>query len=97
MQGVYDSNNFASLYDVIDPPPGDRGWRDECGRLGRWLLGPLFVGWASTHGRHATEVENMSEAIASCGVFYLAGSALLVIAVLSFAKRDLIGGQDRSI
>ena len=39
----------------------------------------------------------MSEAIASCGAFYLAGSALLVAAVLFFAKRDLIGGQARSI
>ena len=87
-KGFYDSNIFASLYDVIEP----RARATAAGVMntvgwGGGALGPLFVGWASLHGRHATEVENMSGAIASCGAVYLVGSALLFAAVF-FVRRD---------
>jgi sugar phosphate permease len=88
-KGLYDSNIFASLYDVIEP----RARATAAGLMntvgwGGGALGPLFVGWAAQNGRHATEVENMSEAIAACGAVYLVGAALLFVAILFFARRD---------
>jgi MFS family permease len=90
-KGFYDSNIFASLYDVVEP----RARATAAGLIntvgwGGGALGPVFVGWAATHGRKATEVENMSDAIASCGLVYLAGAVLLLLAVVSF-RRDVKG------
>jgi MFS family permease len=90
-KGFYDSNIFASLYDFIEPRArataagimNSVGW-------GGGAFGPLFVGWAARHGRHATEVANMSEAIEWCGAIYLAGAALLFIAIFVTAKRDIM-------
>jgi len=56
---------------------------------GGGALGPLAVGWISQHGRHASEIENMSEAIAFGAVIYLIGAALLFLAIVFLAKRDL--------
>ncbi len=88
-KGLYDSNIFASLYDVVEP----RARATAAGLMntvgwGGGALGPVFVGWAATHGRHPTEVENMSEAIASCGLVYLAGAALLVLAAVFLGGRS---------
>lgn len=88
-KGLYDSNIFASLYDVVEPRA--RGTAAGVMNTVGWgggALGPLFVGWAATHGRHATEVENMSDAIARCGAIYLAGAALLFTTVLFFTRRE---------
>jgi hypothetical protein len=60
----------------------------NCIGWGGGALGPLLVGWIAMHGRHATEMENMSEAIASCGAIYLVGAAALLVAMLWFPRRD---------
>jgi hypothetical protein len=47
-----------------------------------WLggaLGPVFVGYATTHGSHGSKVENMSHAIAFCGPIYFVGALLLLL------------------
>jgi MFS family permease len=93
-KGFYDSNIFASLYDFVEPRArataagimNSVGW-------GGGAFGPLFVGWAARHGRHASEVANMSEAIAWCGAIYLAGAALLLIAILVTVKRDIMSAR----
>jgi MFS family permease len=88
-KGVYDSNIFASIFDVVEPRARATaaGIMNTVGWSGG-ALGPFIVGWLSKHGRHATEMENMSEAIAYCGVIYILGAGLLLTAV-SRAKRDI--------
>ena len=78
-KGFYDSNIFASLYDLVEARSratvagvmNTVGW-------GGGALGPLAVGWAAKHGRHATELENMSEAIAAASVVYVLGGTFLL-------------------
>jgi MFS family permease len=87
-KGLYDSNIFASLYDVIEP----RARATAAGLMntvgwGGGALGPLYVGLATTYGRHAKKIDNMSEAIAACGAVYLAVGTLLVIAIVLTHRR----------
>ena len=87
-KGLYDSNIFASLYDVIEP----RARASAAGLMntvgwGGGALGPVVVGWLAKHGRHATEMENMSEAIAWCGAIYLVGAALIFTAIMLLPPR----------
>jgi MFS family permease len=87
-KGLYDSNIFAALYDVIEPRArataagimNTAGW-------GGGAMGPLAVGWLAKHGRCATEMENMSEAIALCSLVYIAGAALLLVAIVMLVLR----------
>jgi MFS family permease len=90
-KGFYDSGIFASLYDAIEPRARATaaGIMNTVGWAGG-ALGPVSIGWAATHGRHASEVENMSDAIALGGYLYLLGAALLCAAVVLFARRDLL-------
>jgi MFS family permease len=82
-KGLYDSNIFASLYDHI--PPHARasaaGIMNTVG-WGGGALGPVAVGWVTKHGRQATPMENMSEAIAWCGAIYLVAALLLLVTAL---------------
>jgi hypothetical protein len=93
-KGCYDSGIFASLYDVIEPRARATaaGIMNTVGWAGGGL-GTLTFGWVAMHGRFASEVENMSDAIAWGGWVYLAGAALLVSSVALFARRDLISYQ----
>lgn len=89
-KGFYDSNIFAALFDVIEP----RARASAAGIMntvgwGGGALGPLVVGWLAKNGRHATEMENMSAAIAWCGAIYLAGAVLLIMAIVFLARRDV--------
>jgi MFS family permease len=88
-KGLYDSNIFAALYDQV--PPRARataaGLMNTVG-WGGGALGPLAVGWLARHGRRPTEMENMSEAIASCGAIYLAGGLLLILVPVWLAWRS---------
>ena len=90
-KGFYDSGIFASLYDAIEPRARATaaGIMNTVGWAGG-ALGPLAIGWAATHGRHASEVENMSDAIALGGWVYLVGAAVLLATVVLFAGRDLV-------
>ncbi len=94
-KGFYDSNIFASLYDVI--PPRARATAAGIMNTVGWgggALGPLAVGFATQYGRHTSQVENMSEAIAFGAIIYIAGAVLLLIVALGTIKRDAI--QQRS-
>ncbi len=87
-KGVYDSGIFASLYDVIEP----RARGTAAGLIntigwGAGALGPLFVGFASKYGGKPTAVENMSDAIAFGGLFYLAGAGCIAGAILLVNRR----------
>jgi sugar phosphate permease len=88
-KGFYDSNIFASLFDVIDPRArGSAAGIMNTAGWGGGALGPLAVGWISKHGRHATEMENMSEAIAFGGLIYLLGAAALLVAIIYCGRRN---------
>jgi MFS family permease len=88
-KGLYDSNIFASIYDVIDPRTratvagvmNTVGW---CGGA----IGPLYVGIFAKYGPRHTEIENMSLAIAITALVYVAGACLLLVAATRFAHRD---------
>ena len=87
-KGFYDSGIFASLYDAIEPRArGSAAGVMNAVGWGGGALGPLFVGYASQHGSQPTEIENMSNAIAFGGVIYLIAAALVVAALLLFAKQ----------
>jgi len=87
-KGFYDSGIFASLYDVIEPRARGTaaGIMNTIG-WGGGALGPLAVGLASKYGRHASAVENMSEAIAFGAVIYVVGALLLFAAAFVHARR----------
>jgi MFS family permease len=87
-KGLYDSGIFASLFDAIEPRARGTaaGLMNTVGWSGG-ALGPVFVGYASKYGGKATEVENMSDAIAFGGVIYLLAAACVLAAVWRFARR----------
>ncbi|MBX3735065.1 MAG: MFS transporter [Candidatus Didemnitutus sp.] len=89
-KGLYDANIFAALYDVVEP----RARATAAGIMntvgwGGGALGPIAVGLATKYGRHARDIDNMSEAIAFGGVVYVVSAALLLAAVFVFARRDV--------
>jgi MFS family permease len=87
-KGLYDSNIFAAIFDVVDPRA--RGTAAGIMNTVGWgggALGPVAVGWISQHGRRLTEMDNMSEAIAFCSLIYVVGGILL-LAASARAARD---------
>ena len=88
-KGFYDANIFASMFDVIEPRAraAATGFMNMTGWFGG-ALGPVYLGWATMHGRHASETANMSEAIAWCSPIYLVGALFLFAAVVFFAKQE---------
>jgi MFS family permease len=94
-KGFYDSGIFASLYDAIEPRArGSAAGLMNAVGWGGGALGPLFVGIVSRYGSRPTEIENMSNAIAFGGVVYLIAAALVVAAILLFAKRHPVAGRE---
>ena len=81
-KGFYDSNIFASLYDFVEPRvrATAAGIMNTVG-WGGGAMAPLLFGWLAKHGRHKSEVENMSETISLGGAIYLLGAFLLLTAV----------------
>jgi MFS family permease len=83
-KGLCDSNIFAALFDVTSP----EARRTAAGFMNmvRWLggggLAPLVIGYIV--GRR-----NLSVALASAALVYLAAGALLVGGVVAFVKRDV--------
>jgi MFS family permease len=86
-KGFYDSGIFASLYDAIEPRARGTaaGLMNTVG-WGGGALGPLFVGWASKYGSSATEVENMSNAIAWGAAIYVGAAALIITAIFFLSR-----------
>jgi MFS family permease len=92
-KGLYDSNIFASLYDVVEPRAraSAAGLMNTVGWTGG-ALGPLSVGYATQYGRHGSDtVANMGEAIALGGALYAAAGAALLFAAVVLARRDVVG------
>ena len=87
-KGFYDSGIFASLYDAVEPRARGTvaGLMNTVG-WGAGALGPLFVGLASKYGGKPTAIENMSDAIAFCGLIYLAAAALIFLAIFFFNNK----------
>jgi MFS family permease len=87
-KGLYDSNIFASIFDVVEPKArataagimNTVGW-------GGGAIGPLAVGWFTRYGRHSNEIDNMSEAISSCSLLYVGSGVLLLIAAARAGKK----------
>ena len=80
-KGLYDSNIFASLYDVVEP----RARATAAGLMntvgwGGGALGPLAVGWVTKYGPYDDQIDNMSLAISWRGAIYLACGVLLLFA-----------------
>jgi MFS family permease len=91
-KGLYDSGIFASLFDVIEPRARGTaaGLMNTVG-WGGGALGPLYVGLAAKYGGRATEVENMSAAIAGGALVYLVSATLLLVAVGFMLRRSRPG------
>jgi MFS-type transporter involved in bile tolerance (Atg22 family) len=84
-KGIYDSNIWASLYDVV--PPSRRSTSVGMMNMIGWIggaMGPFFVGMAVDNGI------TMSVAIASTAVIYVGVAGLLALAAL-FAPRHPAG------
>jgi MFS family permease len=90
-KGLYDSNIFASLYDVIEPSARSTaaGIMNTVG-WGGGALGPLVVGWMAKHGPYNSEIENMSHAIAYTAVIYIVGATAMLLVATIFIQRDAI-------
>jgi MFS family permease len=90
-KGLYDSNIWPALYDVIEPRlrATATGIMNTVG-WGGGALGPVFVGWMAQHGRRSTQAANMSHAIGlGAGVYIAAGVALLIL-IATRGRRDLL-------
>ena len=82
--GVYDSNIYASLFEVVKPryraaAVGVFG----CGGSVIGASGPAVLGWMNAHF-------SMSAGIASLSAFALAGAAVIWIAKVFFFERDKV-------
>lgn len=83
-KGIYDSNIWASLYDVIRPEK--RASATGIGNLIGWIgggLGPLVVG-------KVAERVGLGHAIALSSRIYLAVAVLMTIGIVWFARRDIL-------
>jgi MFS family permease len=90
-KGLYDSNIFASLYDVIQPSTRSTavGVMNTVGWSGG-ALGPLVVGWLAKHGPYGSEINNMSHAIAYTAVIYVVGAFAMLLVATVFIQRDAV-------
>ena len=83
--GVYDSNIYASLFEVVKPryraaAVGVFG----CGGSVIGASGPAVLGWMNAHF-------SMSAGIASLSAFVLAGAAAIGVARVFFFEKDRVG------
>jgi fucose permease len=84
-RGVYDSNQFASIFDVIAP-------RYRASAMGVMLafafafgaLAPVVLGLVK-------DAFTMSAGLAALSVFFVAGAALIAVARIFFLERDYEG------
>jgi MFS family permease len=93
-KGLYDSNIFASLFDVVAP----RARATAAGVMnmvgwGGGALGPIAVGLATKYGRHPKSIDNMSEAIAFGAIIYVVGAGLLLLVAFCTLRRDMAAGS----
>lgn len=85
-RGIYDSNFFASLYDVVEP-------RYRAAATGLFCCGGFILGAAApTILGLIAERYSMMAGMTTLGIFYLSG-ALAVLGARVFAKRSLFFSQ----
>ncbi|MDO4575491.1 MAG: MFS transporter [Planctomycetia bacterium] len=83
-QGVYDSNFFAAIYDVVEPRFHAAATGIFC--CGAFIIGafaPPVLGWMSQH-------LSMKAGFSSLAIFYLAGAAFIMMACLFYLKKDFV-------
>ena len=81
-RGIYDSNFFASLYDVVEPRYRAAATGLFC--CGGFVIGsfaPTVLGWIS-------ERHSMSIGLSSLGGFYLLGALFVVAALVAFGRES---------
>jgi MFS family permease len=84
-KGIYDSNIWASLYDVI--PASRRGAAVGLMNMLAWgggSVAAVSIGYAADHG------VTMSAAISATAVIYIGVAVVLITAGLVFAPRDVL-------
>ncbi len=90
-KGLYDSNIWAGLYDVV--APSRRGTAVGLMNMIGWLgggLGSLTVGLAATRWRFS-----LSQSIQSTALIYVGVAGLLLLAALVFAPKDEFRASER--
>lgn len=83
-RGVYDSNQFASIFDVVEP-------RFRASAMGIILclafvfgaIAPVVLGWVKDHF-------SMSAGLAALSAFFIAGALVILVARLRFLERDRV-------
>lgn len=83
-QGVYDSNFFAAIYDVVEPRFHAAATGIFC--CGAFIIGsfaPPVLGWMSEH-------LSLQTGFSSLAVFYLTGAVFIAIARIWFLKKDFV-------
>jgi len=84
-RGIYDSNQFAAIFDVIAP-------RYRASAMGVMLccaflfssLAPVVLGWIK-------DTLSLGTGLAALAGFFLAGAAVVAVARFRFLKRDYVG------
>lgn len=91
-KGLYDSNIFAAIYDVV--PANSRATAAGVMNMLGWTggaLGPLYVGVFAKHGSAGSEMANMSRAISLTALVYLGAVVLLAFAIKSIQAANAEG------
>jgi MFS family permease len=86
-KGLYDSNIFASLYDVVEPRARATaaGIMNTAGWAGG-AVGPLYVGYVAEHGSRSS-IQNMGHAIAAAGFVYVVVAGVLLVTATVYMPR----------
>ncbi len=87
-RGIYDSNLFAALFDVIEP-------RYRASSVGLMLsfafivgaFAPLILGWVKTVG-------SFDSGITSLGYFYVFGSICIYIGLTTYFQKDFVSDKE---
>lgn len=83
-QGVYDSNFFAAIYDVVEPRFHAAATGIFC--CGAFIIGsfaPPVLGWMGQH-------LSMKTGFSSLAIFYILGAVFIAIARIFFLKKDFV-------
>ena len=85
-RGVYDSNQFASIFDVVEP-------RYRASAMGMVLLFAFAFGAVApvVMGLVKDSFDNLAPVMASLSAFFVAGAAIILVARIFFLKRDYVG------
>ena len=84
-KGIYDSNTWASLFDVVRPEirGSIAGLMNMIGWLGGGGTAPIVIGIVSIH-------YGLGTAIAFASAVYVAAAVFLLTAIIGFVHRDAL-------